>query len=347
MFMRVVLAGVAAVVALSWGSVTTAEGGKPPIITNPDWAEKPTGAVVARYYPEEAIDRTISGRATVTCVVGINGALRDCKVVSEWPVGLGFGAAVERMAVREFRMKPMLRDGKPVDGGTVRIPMVFLVGSGSRYIILDPVWARAPTFEDMAAAWPAEAGDLPEGVVALRCKLAQNGSLRECIVAGGIPKGSMFGKAALTLTDRFQMKMSPEEATKYANSDVIISFQFYNPATPAGRAKKVVKPTWITQLDPKAIVALYPTAAADKGVTQGVGVADCAVAADGLLVDCKVAREDPAGLGFGVSAVAVAGVTRMNPWTAGGRPVQGARLKLPIRFNLAPETEAPGEGSAD
>jgi hypothetical protein len=36
---------------------------------------------------------------------------------------------------------------------------------------------------------------------------------------------------------------------------------------------------------------------------------------------------------------------RMNPWTSEGRPVQGARIKLPINFNLA-EAAAPA-ASAD
>lgn len=150
----------------------------------------------------------------------------------------------------------------------------------------------------------------------------------------------MFGDAALSLADRFRMRMTDKERTKYAKSDVMISFRFINPSTPAGRGRKVSKPTWITRIDPEKIVALYPTDAADKGVQSGVGVASCLVAADGALTDCKVASETPEGLGFGASAVAAAGIMRMNPWTSEGRPVQGARIRLPINFSLA-ETAAP------
>jgi len=330
----VVLAAVA--VAVLAGGIAAAE-----TIVNPDWLRRPDGDTIAEYYPDAATDRTVSGRATVVCIVGVDTMLTDCKLVSERPAGLGFGDAALRMAEREFRIKPQTRDGRPVEGGSVRIPMVFILGSGSsRYVIVDPVWAQAPTFEDLIAAWPEKAGDLPSGTTALRCRLNSDGALRDCVVVGGIPKNGPFGKAALTLVDRFKMKVTPQEGVKYANSDVIVSFQFLNPATPAGQARKVVKPEWISRIDSKKIVALYPKAAADKGVTSGVGVADCLVAADGRLTDCKVAREDPADLGFGPSAVAVAGITQMNPWTPDGRPVQGARVKLPITFNLAPEPEA-------
>ena len=36
-------------------------------------------------------------------------------------------------------------------------------------------------------------------------------------------------------------------------------------------------------------------------------------------------------------AVAIAGVMQMNPWTDDGRPVDGARIRLPINFTQAEE----------
>lgn len=311
------------------------------VVTNPDWVRKPSPESMTRYYPEEAVDSSVSGRVRLSCTLRITGFLENCIVQSEAPAGMGFGEAALRLAPREFRMKPGTVDGKPVEK-TVQIPMTFSAPTWSaRYVITEAVWAEAPTFEDMAAAWPAEVGDLAVGTAVLRCQVAPGGQLRECRIAGQTPKDSPFGAAARTLAGKFQLKLTPEEAKKYVSSDIAISFRFYNPSTPAGQARKVEKPDWIVRINPEKVVALYPAAAADAGVREGVGMADCLVAPDGKMTDCKVAGETPAGLGFGQSAVLAISLMQMDPWTPEGRPVAGARVKVPVQFSLAPEAVAP------
>lgn len=332
--MRGVLLGLAAAVAL--GGAAPAQ-----VVTRPDWAHKPASDEVVRYYPETAVDRSVSGRVMLACTIRVTGLLEDCVVESESPPGMGFGEAALKLAPRTFRMKPGTVDGKPVEG-PVRIPLLFAAPTWSaRYVITEAVWAEAPSFEDMAAAWPAGAGDLAVGTAVLRCQVASgtDGRLRNCTVAGQTPRESPFGEAALGLAGRFQLKLTPEEARKYASSDVAVSFRFYNPSRPAGQEKRVEKPDWIVRVNPDKVVALYPGAAIDAGVKEGVGVADCLVTPDGRLVDCHVAREAPADLGFGPAAVKVVGVMQMDPWTPEGRPVAGARVRVPVRFTLAPEAE--------
>jgi TonB family protein len=84
---------------------------------------------VARYYPEKAARDEVEGRATLSCDVSAEGTLAGCKVISEDPVGYGFGDAAMGLSPL-FRMGPQTREGQPVAGGTVRIPIRFVLPRG-------------------------------------------------------------------------------------------------------------------------------------------------------------------------------------------------------------------------
>ena len=99
---------------------------------------------------------------------------------------------------------------------------------------------------------------------------------------------------------------------------------------------------WRSSLAGVTIAALAATTLTDappeavaKGLKTGRGVARCVVAPDGALTGCTPAPGDPDGVGFSEAAVKLAASMRMNPWTADGGPVDGAVIRLPIRFNLA------------
>ncbi|WGM37194.1 TonB family protein [Caulobacter sp. NIBR1757] len=304
------------------------------IVEKPQWLAKPEGDDIVRYYPDIALDRSISGRVVLSCTISAKGRVTTCETLQETPWGLGFAEASIRVLIDKALFKPGKVNGKPVES-TVRIP--FSVQSptpGARYVIYQPIYARAPTWEEVNAAWPKES-DAPEATVVLRCSLRASGSLAACMSAGRAPDA--FVGAAKRLTDKFEVRLSEDEAIKFANSDVLISLHFLNPASIEARTVSVKDPFWITTVKPEKVLSVFPAQAAEAGIKSGRGVADCLVAPDGKLTDCKVAREKPDGMGFGASAVAIAQLMQMNPWNTKGRPVVGARVKLPIDFNLADE----------
>jgi TonB family protein len=96
----------------------------PAVVTQPDWIAKPTGADLARNYPKVAQLLDIEGYAVIKCDVDAYGALQACKAADEQPLGQGFGPAALAMA-SAFRMRPMTRNGQPVDGGKITIPIRF------------------------------------------------------------------------------------------------------------------------------------------------------------------------------------------------------------------------------
>lgn len=95
-----------------------------PTITKPMWLRKPSGAAVAKAYPDDAMRSGIGGKVVLSCTVTAEGLVEGCKVVSETPVGRDFGKAALRLS-RYFQMTKTTDDGQPVAGAIVHIPISF------------------------------------------------------------------------------------------------------------------------------------------------------------------------------------------------------------------------------
>jgi periplasmic protein TonB len=98
----------------------------PAVLTGVTWLTRPDGRDYARYYPSRAMEREQEGRVVLDCLVSGDGRI-SCSVISEDPPNWGFGEASLRIA-REFRIAAQTGDGRPTNGGRVRVPITWRLG---------------------------------------------------------------------------------------------------------------------------------------------------------------------------------------------------------------------------
>ena len=72
---------------------------------------------MARYYPDRAQRNNVEGSTTVKCTVTSKGQLVNCEVLATTPADMGFDTASIALS-KIFRLKPMTKDGVPVDGAS-------------------------------------------------------------------------------------------------------------------------------------------------------------------------------------------------------------------------------------
>jgi TonB family protein len=103
------------------------------------------------------------------------------------------------------------------------------------------------------------------------------------------------------------------------------------PTAAASEPPAILAPQWVATPTPEDAQAVYPKAAAEKRL-EGRATLKCGVNAEGFLKDCASIAEEPAGLGFGAAALAIAPKFQMAKVTKDGVPVAGGIVRVPIRF---------------
>lgn len=84
----------------------------------------------------------------------------------------------------------------------------------------------------------------------------------------------------------------------------------------------------------EAAQAAEPEAAAN-GERRPLVILDCAVR-DDFSLRCRVESETPRGQGYGRAALRIAREFRMAPETDDGESTVGARIRVPVRFDIRP-----------
>lgn len=105
-------------------------------------------------------------------------------------------------------------------------------------------------------------------------------------------------------------------------------------AAPPRQGKlEVVKQNALQRALGGSLAVHYPAGAQREWLAGKVTI-DCGTTATGVLEDCRIESEDPAGAGFGAATLSLARLLRAPLLDPNGSPIVGERVRAPILFRL-------------
>lgn len=105
------------------------------------------------------------------------------------------------------------------------------------------------------------------------------------------------------------------------------------PAGSDAHTPVVVSPKWAKAPNGEDFANLYPPVALRAGLSGSVTL-ECRVHLDGHLDPCRVANEDPIGVGFAEATLKMISKFTMHPGTVDGAPVDNAAIRFTVKWQL-------------
>jgi TonB family protein len=264
--------------------------------------------------------------------------------VEETPAGVGFGDAAVALTP-QLLMKPARLKGEAVlSTANIPISWVGLAGAagalipGRKVARPDLPWSTAPSYAEVAAAYPAKAREAKIGGRAtIGCDLNKEGRLVNCVTVSAEPKGYGFEAAAKGLMKSFTLPVENEADRKVVQSVSVHMPVVFAPVMLTDAKPLSGKPVWARLPDAEELDKAFANVKAGDPVRV---MMECQVVARGAVEGCRVESEAPAGAGVAAAALALAPGFRLTPWTAEGLPVIGASVRIPLRYQARAEEAA-------
>ncbi|WP_293347704.1 TonB family protein [Phenylobacterium sp.] len=205
-------------------------------VAQAQWLSLPSPEAIAAAYPRAARDAGVVGRAELSCAVGKDGRLSDCRVGMESPAGDNFGLAAMSLTPA-FQMDVTTPLGTAAMGKRIRIPVRFGLPAGEPPL-RGARFKESGQYAKYAPAgpyWPDRALRMnASGFVAVNCFVASDQRLKNCRVATADGAEFGFPDSVLKMAEQGWMTAAPLEPGAPSPPDGVWRFEVSFPARRLG-----------------------------------------------------------------------------------------------------------------